>query len=87
MIVKARAFFLASVFLVIKQSESDKHNAPVVPLVGHRARWEEPGPDPPEGERLQPGAGRGAAEGSLHGRGQGQEAGAPAGPRDRERVS
>ena len=55
--------------------------------VGLRAQGEESAPDPPEGELRQPGAGWGAAEGPLHGRGQGQEAATPTGKWDWERVS
>lgn len=54
---------------------------------GRRTRWQEPAAAPPKGECGQPGGGWGVAEGALHGCGQGQEAAAPAGHRDWERVS
>ncbi len=54
---------------------------------GRRTCEEASAVPPPEGEWKQPGRRWGAAEGPLHGRGQVQEAAAPSGSRDRERVS
>lgn len=85
-LLAAVSHVLPVAYLIPRINEGDGRWVILTPA-GLGAGGEEAAVDAPEGGGRQAGAGRGPAEEPLHGRGQGQEAAAPAGWRHREGVS